>query len=231
MSLLKSKGFFATGTIRENRTSNCPVVASKVISKQERGTYDAQFDESTHISLVKWNDNSIVTAISTHYHVHPLTSAKRYDRKAKKEVAIPQPAVISCYNKHMGGVDLHDNGVANYRIRVMGKKWWWPPFINALDSSLVNAWKLYNLVNQNKMPQLNFKSEIALRLLKTKNFVSRTLPVEPPNEVRIDQSAHVISRTDSRRRCRVCRSQTIYICERCTVYLHADCFRQYHLTL
>lgn len=231
LSLLKTKGFFATGTIRENRTNNCPLVSSKVISKQERGTYDSQFDESTQISLVKWNDNSIVMAISTHYHVEPLSSAKRYDRKLKKEVSIPQPAVISTYNKYMGGVDLHDNGVANYRIGVMGKKWWWPLFINTIDSTLVNSWKLYNTVNHNKMSQLNFKSFIAVRLLKTKNFVARPLPLEPPSEVRVDHSGHVISRTDSRRRCRVCRSQTIYICERCTIYLHADCFRQYHLTL
>lgn len=120
--LLKAKGFFATGTIRENRTSNCPLVSSKVLLKQERGTYDSQFDESTKIALVKWNDNSIVTAISTHYHIEPIASAKRYDKKAKTEVSIPQPVVISTYNKYMGGVNLHDNGVANYRIRVMGKK-------------------------------------------------------------------------------------------------------------
>ncbi|XP_050298551.1 piggyBac transposable element-derived protein 3-like [Anthonomus grandis grandis] len=118
LSLLKTKSYFATETIRENRTSHCPLVDNKVIPKKERGTYDSKFDESTQISLVKWNDSSIVTAISTHYHVEPLTSAKRYNRKSKKEVSIPQPAVISRY-KYMGGVDLHDNGVANYRIGVM----------------------------------------------------------------------------------------------------------------
>lgn len=230
-SLLKAKGFFSTGTIRDNRTSNCPFVPNKELSKRGRGSYDSQFDESTNISLVKWNDNSIVTAISTHYNVEPLTTAKRYDRKAKKEVSLPQPAVISSYNKYMGGVDLHDNGVANYRIRVMGKKWWWPLFINTIDSTLINAWKLYKTVNKNNIAQLNFKSYIAVRLLKTREHVSRELPLVPPREIRIDSSGHVISRTDSRRRCRVCKSQTIYICERCKVYLHADCFRQYHLTL
>lgn len=138
------------------------------------------------------------------------------------------------YNKFMGGVDLHDNGVANFRSNVSGKKWWWPLFVNNLDSPLVNySWKLYNLVNENnKMPQLNFKSYVALRLLKTKNPVARPFQVELPNEVRQDPSGsvHFITRTEARRRCRVCHSQTIYACERCQVYLHADCFNQYHLT-
>lgn len=39
----------------------------------------------------------------------------------------------------MGSVDLQDNAVANYRINICGKKWWWPLFINMLDSTVVNA--------------------------------------------------------------------------------------------
>lgn len=70
----------------------------------------------------------------------------------------------------MGGVDLHDNRVANYKSRVLGKKWWWLLFINAMDSTIVNSWEIYNMVNENSMSQLNIKSLIiiAVRLLKIK---------------------------------------------------------------
>lgn len=35
-----------------------------------------QFDESTEISLVRWNDNSIVIVISAHCHVQSIKSTK-----------------------------------------------------------------------------------------------------------------------------------------------------------
>lgn len=160
---LKDKGFYATGTIRDNRTNHCPLEPVKSLSKKPRGTYEDAFDRSTNLSLVRWNDNSVVTVISNHFNSQPISNAKRYNRKEKREVNIEQPDVIKHYNKNMGGVDLHDNGIANYRIRITGKKWWWPLFINTLDSIIVNSWKIHGMVNSNRMSQLNFKSYIALR--------------------------------------------------------------------
>lgn len=46
---------------------------------------------------------------------------------------IPQPHLISMHNKYMGGVDLHDNDIANYRISIGRKNWWWSLFTNIID--------------------------------------------------------------------------------------------------
>lgn len=170
---LTEQKYFTFGTIRDNRTNHCPLEAAKLINRKERGSYDAAYDDTTNVYLVRWNDNSVVTMISNHLSVEPMSTAKRYNRKEKKEVNIQQPNVIKVYNKYMGGVDLHDNGVANYRIGVSGKKWWWPLFINTIDSVIVNAWKIYNSVNSKKMSQLDFKSYIAVRLLKAENRRSK----------------------------------------------------------
>lgn len=42
---LKNKGFFAVGTIRENRTNNCPIENCKSFTKNERGTYVSAYDK------------------------------------------------------------------------------------------------------------------------------------------------------------------------------------------
>lgn len=57
--MLGQKGFFATGTIRENRTSNNTIKSYKIMKKNNRGSYDYSFNNSNKILLVKWNDNSV----------------------------------------------------------------------------------------------------------------------------------------------------------------------------
>lgn len=230
-SVLSSKKIYATATIRENRTSRCPLESAKSIGKKERGSYDSAFDESTGIALVRWNDNSVVTTISNQFTALPIGTAKRYDRKQKKEMNINQPNVIKFYNKHMGGVDLHDNGVANYRIGISGKKWWWPLFINYIHSVIVNCWKLYNTVNVKKIPQLDFKSFIAVRLLKYDRVVCKPSAFRCLDDIRFDNIGHIIIKSDNkvRRHCKVCHNHTIFSCNKCNVHIHTQCFKQYHL--
>lgn len=227
---LKNEGFFATGTIRENRTNKCPLENCKKFTKKQRGAFASAYDDETKVSIVRWNDNSTVTVCSNIHNVTPVNKVKRYNRKERKDIYISQPNVISEYNKYMGGVDLHDNGIANYRSRVLGKKWWWPLFCNSLDSIIVNAWKLYNILNETKMSQLDFKSYVALRLVKTEKIqVVRNIS-HPIDEIRFDKSGHsiIFHETKARRRCRVCHKHTMYICQRCNVHLHVNCFASYH---
>ncbi|KAI4469474.1 transposase is4 [Holotrichia oblita] len=48
-NILNEKGFFFTGTVRENRLPNCPMQSSKILRKQKRGEFDFTFDESAQI--------------------------------------------------------------------------------------------------------------------------------------------------------------------------------------
>jgi hypothetical protein len=173
-------------------------------------------------TIVKWNDNSIVTVAGNNGTTQPLAKAKRYNRKERKSVLVPQPKVIFDYNQQMEGVDLHDNGIANYRIRVRGKKWWWPLLINLIDSVIVNAWKIHGLANKEKMTQLQFRSYLAMTLMKfegtetqeeeqicdieeTVNRESTHLDYgQPskdslPNEVRCDRIGHLIVEKENKK--------------------------------
>ena len=47
----------------------------------------------------------------------------------------------------MGGVDLVDAADATYRIKIKGKKWWWPHFTNTLGVLMGAAWRIYHATN------------------------------------------------------------------------------------
>ena len=176
--------------------------------------------------------------------IFSLISAKKFNRKEKKFIGISQPLPFFDYNKHMGGVDLHDNGIANYRI---GKKWWWPLFTNLIDSVIVNAWKISNIANRQQLSQLDFRSNLAVTLMKIENEIhdraassslqltstiitGRPSKTALPTELRFDHIGHIIIEEENkaRRRCRQCKSTTIYMCKKCQVHLHPDCFEVFH---
>lgn len=214
------------------------------MKKPERGAYSCSFDRNLELLVVRWNDNSVVTVMTNNCTVLPIIQAKRYDRKEKKEIPISQPNVIHQYNKYMGGVDLHDNGIANYRIAIRGKKWWWPLFINMIDSTVVNSWKIYKISNDSKISQLDFRSQLVMTLLKYSEGVEghepyhtehrhanlgRPSKIALPDIIRLDNVGHIIirERNNARKKCRLCKS--IYLCKKCKIHLHPDCFEGFHI--
>jgi hypothetical protein len=58
----------------------------------------------------------------------------------EKKVEIPQPNVVHCYNRFMGGVEQIDNNVSNYHILFRVKKWYIPISFWIFDVCLNNAW-------------------------------------------------------------------------------------------
>ena len=58
-----------------------------------------------------------------------MQSARRYDRKEKKIIKVPQPACIQLYNAHMGYIDVMDPAVSTYRIRMQEKNGGGPYFL------------------------------------------------------------------------------------------------------
>ncbi|XP_037943670.1 piggyBac transposable element-derived protein 3-like [Teleopsis dalmanni] len=161
------KNFLACGTVRRNRLpSNLSLKGKKELKK---GESDYAFDKQNGIYVISWQDNSLVTIATNFESMEPMNSARRYNRTLQKYVNLPQPHAIANYNLHMGGVDMADNAISNYRISIRGKKWWWPLFSNAVDSCLVNAWKLHCFISKaqknKQMSQLDFRSVVSTALL------------------------------------------------------------------
>ena len=130
-----------TGTIRQNRTQNCPFTSPAAMKKQERGTFEA-FGDGT-IALCQWNDNKPVRVVCNFTVAEPTSMVRRWSASKKCAVQIPQPQMVANYNKYMGGVDLLDRFLSDYRPRVRSKKWWWCLFSHFLNMSAVAAWRLH----------------------------------------------------------------------------------------
>lgn len=212
---------------------------------KQKGDSTALFDSSQEVLLIRWKDNAEVTVLTNHGTLEPFSQAKRYDRKQKKFVAARIPQAIRDYNENMGGVDLHDNALANYRIAVRSKKWWWPVFTNFLGNMMVNAWKLHVLVSKrNKtksLSQLEFRASVTNKLLmssKPEDEVERdaikTLDNVPSTsrDSRLPNTkvkSHFIGRIqdNKRKRCVVCHQHTPYICVKCNKSMHGKCFEKY----
>ncbi|XP_039602162.1 piggyBac transposable element-derived protein 3-like [Polypterus senegalus] len=121
MRYLKVIDVRATGTARFNRMNKCPIAPDKEMKKKERGTCDYRFDSENEILGVIWNDSSCVKLLSNHGPIDPMSQVKRCSRENKREIQVPQPKLITEYNRHMGGVDKMDWNVQKYRIKVGGK--------------------------------------------------------------------------------------------------------------
>lgn len=114
LSRLKTLNIPAACTLRKDRMDRCPLKSEKALRGEGRGSVDFRLT-TAGVLLMKWFDNKEVTVGSNHYSVHPTTMVRRWDKKNKVYVTVPCPAVITAYNKGMGGVDRCDQLLSFYR--------------------------------------------------------------------------------------------------------------------
>lgn len=228
---LKLRNIKGTGTIRENRIPNCPLRDSREMKKLNRGTFDySRVDDD--IIICKWNDNNVVTFASNASTVFPLNKAKRFSQAEKKHVFVDQPCLIKPYNENMGGVDRSDQNIAQYRITVRGKKWYFPLITHCIDMAVQNSWHLHRL-DGGTFDQLSFRRNIANELLETyKRTTTRgpsKLPRNHREHSRFDGLDHLVIYREQQRRCALCHKKANFMCNKCNVTLHPkDCFFNYH---
>lgn len=238
LSQMTNLGVRVTGTTRANRTGRCPLLDDKAMKKEERGMHDYCFDGENEVLFVKWYDNSCVTMGTNHQKIDPLTSTKRWSSASKKEVQIPQPHVISSYNKFMGGVDKLDWLIQKYRIAIRSKKCYFPLLTNCLDIAATNAWILYNAANENNISLLDFKRSITRSYLHVESSSAPKYPGRPKLHAKVFPALRYsplghfrVERTDGgkQRKCAVCKKNVRKQCIKCNVGIHlGSCEKQWH---
>ena len=131
------------------------------MKKRKSGAFEV-FDDGK-VTLCQWNNNRPVCVVGNHEGVDPTASVRRWNLATRNAVSIAQPLMIKSYNKHMGGVDLLDRFLSDYRPQLRSKKWWWCLFANFLNMLAVTAWRLHKELKGN-MSHLQFRREIVRTL-------------------------------------------------------------------
>ena len=139
---MKERGFGSTGTIRRNMMGDCPVTDKSTMKGTPRASLEHFFEKESNIVVCQWNDNSPVVVGSNCIGVDPIDFAKRWNGSLKEFVDVERPHLITKYNQHMGGTDLMDQSLSNYRPRIRNRKWYWPIWLFLLQTSCFNAWRL-----------------------------------------------------------------------------------------
>ena len=236
---LRNMGYQATGTVRENRLSKCPLKPANVMKREKRGSYDFMFDTNEEILYVRWYDNKCVCVGTNYDTIEPVKKVKRWQNDIKSKADTPQPNVLNNYNAYMGGVDHHDWLVGKYATSLRGKKWYWPLFTRILDMIVVNAWIIHRFLHEGKeqLNLVNFRRAICVPYLKlgdTVRRLGRKINIPGPStkvaDVRYDEKGHVIAKRKNQRRCqrKPCSRKPRTFCAKCNVTLCIDCFAVYH---
>ena len=165
-----------------------------------------------------------------------MEKVQRWSAKEKKFVLVDRPHV-KLYNTTMGGVYQLDSGVATYRTKVKGKKWWWPHFTNCIHVLLVGTWKVWRTTHplEKDQTELSLLRFIVSRYLSLPNvrLIDHGSTVTNVNDaVRLNQQFHPLAQGRNQRRCAIpsCKSRPRTVCEVCDVALcvPGDHYTMYH---
>lgn len=83
-----------------------------------------------------------------------------------KRIDVKQPAVIGHQNTKMGGVDLINRTLSDYRLSIYGKKWYWLLLVNVLNIGFVYYWKFSRILTGEQIEQKVVYYHIASILLR-----------------------------------------------------------------
>jgi hypothetical protein len=124
----------------------------------------------------------------------------RYNAEKKERVKVDCPKIVQVYNKHMGGVDLHDMLVSLYRVTLKTRKWYLHLFFYTLNVMVVNAWILHRdqekrlkTSKKKRYTLLKFVTEVAdcfLSVGKTVSQNKRKRSFTPVEDIRHDGIGH-----------------------------------------
>ncbi|XP_041349153.1 piggyBac transposable element-derived protein 3-like [Gigantopelta aegis] len=109
----------------------------------------------------------------------------------------------------MGGVDLFDRYLSDYRPSIRGKKWYFPFFTNALNVCATAAWRVHKELGgaETHLVFLRYIVRTLLKQVTTKRCLGTPRSVLP--DIRYDGARHNQDKTSKESRCKLCWEEHI----------------------
>ena len=101
LGLLREKTY-AASTVRANRKQLSEAFKKRKVKQGEHQVY-----QKDGLVATVWHDKRDVLLSSSNTS-HTMDQVERWDRRLRRKVVVPCPAVVKLYNKSMGGVDKAD---------------------------------------------------------------------------------------------------------------------------
>jgi len=123
----------------------------------------------------------------------------------------------------MGGVDRLDQNIAQYRIGIRSRKWYWPIIAYLLQTAMHNSWLLYRdsrAVSSLPLSHLQFIREVCKVYFARYETKTAPMPLpghNPKSLVRFDIVGHYIERNPTQIRCAVYIMKVYKKCAKCGV--------------
>ncbi|KRZ52080.1 PiggyBac transposable element-derived protein 3 [Trichinella nativa] len=92
---LTQKGIKTTGTVRNARIRDCPLMKPETIMKKCRG----YFEHASDGKCICVDKMTTAVTIASNYYTHfPVGTVKRFSRAVKKHVDVAEPNILRQYN-------------------------------------------------------------------------------------------------------------------------------------
>ena len=192
---------------------------------KKRSFFDHRSDD--YVPIVQWKDNKVVYLGPNFSKIQPTKIVKRYSQREKKKTSCVQPFCFYQYNQGMGGVDLLDRFISQYKPTIQAKKWHWPLFVNCVEMLTVALWRLNVIIGSSlRLHFLELMRTVVGGLLKTGSYASSG----PNGRIIINTSVglHHPANAETQGHCSNCNKKNVKNCQECGVRLHPMCLLDYH---
>ena len=142
---LFAQGVAATGTVMDTRRDFPAGLKNSKEWAKGKNRGDMRWERDPPCLALQWVDNKVVSLLTTIDNANDQVMVKRKKRTGGvwHTKVVPQPQVISNYNKYMNAVDRSDQILATNNVLHKCMKWWKTLFFHLIDIAVVNSFILF----------------------------------------------------------------------------------------